>query len=123
MLKKVVQAHGFLLTEEPLYNEYMSINSVSAAAERVQMAMLLARSVRRRRQELGLSVKRSAELAGMATSDWYALEAGWVPSQESGLVDAIAGTLESGHMQTSFIAEVSRYNQEVLFSNLPPLAS
>jgi transcriptional regulator with XRE-family HTH domain len=85
--------------------------------------MLFARCVRRLREQLGLSVKRAAELSGMETSDWYALEAGWVPSQDSGLVDAIAGTLECGHIQTSFIAEISRYNQEVLFNTLPLRAS
>jgi hypothetical protein len=96
--------------------------TVSAAA-RADLAMLFARCVRRLREQLGLSVKRAAELSGMETSDWYALEAGWVPSQDSGLVDAIAGTLECGHIQTSFIAEISRYNQEVLFNTLPLRAS
>ena len=45
--------------------------------------MLLARSVRHRREQLGLSVQRAAELSGMVVSDWYALEAGWVPDDES----------------------------------------
>ncbi len=36
-----------------------------SAAERADMAMLLARSVRRRREQLGLSVQRAAELSGM----------------------------------------------------------
>ena len=31
---------------------------------------------------------------------------------------AIAGTLESGYLNLSFIAEISRYNQELLFSSL-----
>ena len=53
-----------------------------------ELAMLFARCVRHRREQLGLSVKRAAELSGMETSDWYVLEAGWVPSQDSGLVDA-----------------------------------
>ena len=88
-----------------------------------ELAMLFARCVRRRREQLGLSVKRAAELSGMETSDWYVLEAGWVPSQDSGLVAAIAGTIECGYIQTSFIAEISRYNQELLFNNLPLRAS
>ena len=68
----------------------MSNDSVTApkhptvsAAERADMAMLLARSVRQRREQLGLSVQRAAELSGMVVSDWYALEAGWVPDDES----------------------------------------
>ena len=63
------------------------------ATGRPDLAMLFAHSVRRRREELGLSVKRAAELSGMETSDWYALEAGWVPTVESGLLDSIAATL------------------------------
>jgi len=107
----------------------MSIDSISfpkhqtvSAAERADWAMLLARSVRQRRQQLGLSVQRAAELSGMEASDWYALEAGWVPSVASGLLDAIAGTLQSCHIAVPLIAEISRYNQELLFSSQLPLA-
>ena len=110
--------------------EYISITLVAApkhptvsSAERADWAMLLARNVRRRREQLGLSVQRAAELSGMETSDWYALEAGWVPSVESGLLDAIADTLQSCHIQLPFIAEISRWNQEVLFNKLPLQAS
>ncbi len=84
------------------------------------LALLLARCVRRRRGELGLSIERAAELSGMVGSEWYALEAGWVPNEESQL-GAIAGTLESGYLTLSFIAEVSHYNQELLSNR--PLAS
>ena len=108
----------------------MSIDSVSfpkhqtvSAAERADWAMLLARSVRQRREELGLSVRCAAELSGMETSEWYVLEAGWVPSVESGLLDSIAGTLQACHIQLPLMAEISRWNQEVLFSSLTPLAS
>ena len=94
-----------------------------SAAKHADLALLLARSVRRRREELGLSIERAARLSGMELSDWYALEAGWVSSQDSGLVEAIAGTLKSGYIQTSLIAEISRYNQELPFNSLPPLAS
>ena len=94
---------------------------VVSAAECADWAMLLARSVRQRRQELGLSVQRAAQLGGMELSDWYALEAGWVPEEQR--LRSIAGTLEIGYLQLSFIAEVSRYNQEVLFSSQLPLAS
>jgi len=111
-------------------DEYMSIDLVTApkhptvsSAERADWAMLLARNVRRRREELGLSVKRAAELSGMETSDWYALEAGWVPTVESGLLDSIAGALEACHIQLPLMAEISRYNQELLFNSLSPLAS
>jgi hypothetical protein len=86
------------------------------------MAMLFARSVRRRRQALGLSVQHAAELSGMVVSDWYALEAGWVPTVESGLLDSIAGTLQVSHLELPLVAEISRYSQELLFESQAPLA-
>ena len=52
------------------------------------------------------------------SSEWCALEAGWVPDDESKLLWSIAGTLESSYLNVFFIAEVSRYNQELL-SNRP----
>ena len=61
--------------------------------------MLLASCIRHRREELGLSIERAAQLSGMVVSEWYALEAGWVPDDESGLLRAIAGTLESGYLR------------------------
>ena len=91
-----------------------------SAVERADWAMLLAREVRQRREELGLSIERAAELSGMETCEWTVLEAGWVPSVESGLLDAIAGTLQACHIEMPLMAEISRYNQEVLFSSLPP---
>lgn len=93
-------------------------HSPVSAAERANIAMVLARSVRQRREELGLSIERAAELSGMETSEWCVLEAGWVPSVESGLLDAIAGTLQACHIQLPLVAEISRYNQELL-STLP----
>ena len=84
-------------------NEYMSERSVSApkhqalsaAAQPADLGLLLASCIRRRREELGFSIERAAQLCGIEPSQWQALEAGWVPNLESGLVDAIAGTLES----------------------------
>jgi hypothetical protein len=55
------------------------------------------------------------------SSEWCALEAGWIPDNESRLLSAIAGTLESSYLNVFFIAEVSRYNQELLSNR--PLAS
>ena len=85
------------------------------------LALLLASCIRRRRGELGLSIERAAELSGIVSSEWCALEAGWIPDDESRLLRAIAGTLESGYPNLLFIAEVSRYNQELLSNR--PLAS
>jgi len=107
----------------------MSTNSVTApkrppvsAAEHADKAMWFARAVRRRRQALSLSVQHAAELSGMKASEWYALEAGWIPSVESGLLDAIAGTLQYCHFAVPVLAEISRYNQELLCASQAPLA-
>ena len=68
----------------------MSITSVSASnqsttspAERNRLVFLLASYIRRRRQSLAMSVERAAESAGIKTSDWCVVEAGWVPDDES----------------------------------------
>jgi hypothetical protein len=96
-------------------NEYMSRQFVSAlknqtlsAGQPADLGLLLASCIRRRREELGLPVDRAAQLTGIEISQWQALEAGWVPSEESGLLDAIAGTLEASFPSVLFIADVSR---------------
>ena len=108
-------------------NEYMSRQSVStpkrqalSAGQPADLGLLLASCIRRR-EELGLSIERAAELSGIVSSEWCALEAGWVPDDESKLLWSIAGALESGYLNLLFIAEVSRYNQELLSNR--PLAS
>ena len=80
-------------------------------SDRAHLAFLLASCVRRRRQQLGLSLERAAELSGMQISEWCALEAGWVPEQQSNLLHAIAGTLEACYLHAAFIAEISREHQ------------
>jgi len=47
----------------------------------------------------------------------------WVPSVESGLLDAIAGTLEACHILLPLMAEINRYNQELLADSVADLAS
>lgn len=76
----------------------------------VHYGLALASRVERRRRELRLSVERAAELAGMETSEWCALEYGWVPT-DSSVLRAVAGTLEASYLEISFLAEVSEYNQ------------
>ena len=56
------------------------------------LASALACFTSHRRQELGLSVARAAELAGLELSEWYALEAGWIPEDQK-VIKAIAATL------------------------------
>jgi transcriptional regulator with XRE-family HTH domain len=94
-------------------NEYMSMKSISAprhqtlsAGQPADLGLLLASCIRRRREELGLSIERAAELAGMAISEWCAREVGWVPEEESQL-QAIAGILEVSFPCVLFVADVS----------------
>jgi len=85
-------------------------SSKSVKSDRIQNALALANTVQRRRQNLGMSVERAADLAGMEISQWCALEAGWVPDNFD-VLRAIADTLELGYLQLAFLAEVSDYNQ------------
>lgn len=66
----------------------------------------LTRYIRQRRQQLGLTQQRAAELAGMELSQWCALESGWAPEMPQGmdLLMAIAGTLETSWADLSFLA-------------------
>jgi transcriptional regulator with XRE-family HTH domain len=95
-------------------NEYMSRQPVStpkrqalSAGQPADLGLLLASCIRRRREKLGLSVERAAQLTGIEPSQWHALEAGWVPNLESGLLEAIAGTLEVSFPDVLFMADVS----------------
>ena len=78
-----------------------------SANQPADLGLLLANCIRRRREELGLSVERAAQLTGIEISQWQALEAGWVPDLESGLLEAIAETLEACFPHVLFIADVS----------------
>ena len=72
----------------------------------------LARYTRRRREELGLSVERAAELAGLELSEWYALESGWVPDPDDmNRIEAIAATLEIFWGDYSFLALMATCQQ------------
>jgi len=66
----------------------------------------LARFIRQRRQELGLTQQRAAELAGLELSEWIALECGWVPEMPQGMdmLMGVAGTLETSWADLSFLA-------------------
>jgi len=83
-----------------------------SAADRILHALILASFIERRRKELGLTVERAAALAGIEVSQWYALECGWVPADQS-VLHAIADTVQVCHVQVSFLAEVADFNQSV----------
>ena len=72
--------------------------------------LLLACYVQRRRVFLELSVAAAAELAGLQSSEWDALEQGWIPESLAAL-KAIAGTLQIQWPELSLVAQITRYNQ------------
>ena len=98
----------------PLFrsNEYISITKIAnnAKSNRIEAFLTLAKCVQRRRENLGMSIERATDLAGMQVSQWCALEAGWVPDT-LGVLCAVAETLELGYLQLSFLAEISQDNQ------------
>ena len=57
--------------------------------------MLLARCVRHRREELGLSIERAAELSGMEVSTGMPWRPAGSQTSNPGCWSAIAGTLEA----------------------------
>ena len=66
----------------------------------------LSRYIRQRRQQLGLTQQRAAELAGLELSEWIALECGWAPEmpEAMNMLMGIAGTLEISWADLSFLA-------------------
>ena len=75
-------------------------------------SLWLARYVEHRREELGMRVEFAARLAGLAESEWMALEAGWVPEDHENQW-AIGEVLEVSTTNISFLAAVSSYNQSI----------
>ncbi len=73
-------------------------------------ASALARYTRERRQQLGLTVPRAAELSGLEVSEWYALEDGWAPSSTA-VTRAIAATLEVRWEDYDLLAFFTRCGQ------------
>ena len=66
----------------------------------------LSRYIRQRREELGFTQERAAQLAGLELSEWCALESGWVPNMpdDMNMLMGIAGTLETSWAEFSFLA-------------------
>jgi Helix-turn-helix domain len=81
------------------------LSTVDFTAPRPIWGPALARYTRQRREKLGLSLERAAELAGLEMSEWAALESGWwLPASNNfPLIRAIAGTLEVCWMDYSFL--------------------
>lgn len=82
--------------------------------QRIRNAFMLANYVQARREALHLMIAQAAALAGIEISQWCSIEAGWVPGDDDPALCSIAETLQVGYMNLSFIAAVSRVNQEDL---------
>lgn len=75
-------------------DNYAILSGIDFDAPHLYWIAGLARYTRQRREELGLTVERAAELAGMEASEWYALESGWAPNAaDMAKIQAIAATL------------------------------
>jgi hypothetical protein len=57
-----------------------------------------------RRRQLHLTIAQAAELSGLRFSDWYAIEAGWIPNNPN-LLRSIAGTLETSMITIDLLAD------------------
>jgi hypothetical protein len=68
--------------------------------------LLLSRCVRQRREDLGLTITRASELAGMAFSEWCALESGWTPCDRA-ILHSIRATLMTGFNDFYSIVQMS----------------
>jgi hypothetical protein len=94
-----------------LYHSTPSVSAVPVARP-FSWSLALARYTRRRREELGLSVERAAELAGLDLSEWDALESGTVPDlDDMGSIQAIAATLEIGWMDYVVLVLMASFQQ------------
>ena len=72
----------------------------------------LSNYVRQRREDLGLTITTASELAGIAFSEWCALESGWIPSDRATL-HAICATLTTGLYDFYAIVQVSQFIQSI----------
>ena len=73
--------------------------------------LALARFTRMRREALGLSIRRAAELAGVEIAQWWSIEDGWVPD-DSNMVRSIAATLEVRDSDYSVLAFLARCHRD-----------
>jgi hypothetical protein len=90
----------------------LDLSPCTTTLSQYEPSLWLARYVEHRREELAMSVEFAARLAGMADSEWAALESGWVPEDEINQW-AVAQVLEVSHAQISLLAAISRYNQSL----------
>jgi transcriptional regulator with XRE-family HTH domain len=87
--------------------------STAAAIEASRLCWVsaIARYARIRREQLGLTIDRAAELSGMEVSQWVALEDSWVP-EERAMLHSIATTLRVRWSDFDLVALFARAAQQ-----------
>ena len=85
--------------------------SARAVAKENWLACSLALYIKTRREYLDLTAEEAAELSGMETSEWYALESGWLP-EDRAVIQAIAATLRVRWTELDVLAFTVRLAQE-----------
>ena len=83
------------------------INTQNADSE-----LPLSRYVRQRREDLGLTITRASELAGMEFSEWCALESGWMP-RDPATLHAIRATLTTDFHYFYAIVQTSQFTRAI----------
>ena len=71
----------------------------------------LARYTRIRREQLGLSIRRAAELSGIEVCEWWSIEDGWIP-KDTNMARSIAATLEVRWSDYSVLSFLARCHQD-----------
>jgi transcriptional regulator with XRE-family HTH domain len=75
-------------------------------------ANALGEAVRRRREQLGMTVRQAADRAGLQPFHWVRLELGaWVPDNNDPDAEAIADALDMNIVIIDWFALVSRIHQ------------
>ncbi len=92
-------------------NAPVTVSALYHSTDRTSLAFAVARYAARRRQELELTVACAAELSGLELSEWYALEAGWVP-EELHVIRSIAAALQVRWTDLDMLALFARCAQQ-----------
>jgi hypothetical protein len=80
----------------------------SQNTDQIPPALLLARYIAMRRNEVGLTIEQAAWFADLDVRQWQALECGsWIP-EDSSAIASIAATLNVCRPQISLFAALSR---------------
>jgi hypothetical protein len=90
----------------------MSIIDFRYLQHKDPLANALGDFIRRRREQMWMTVRQAADLAGLQPFHWIRLELGaWVPDENDPAAQAIADVLDMNIVILDFYAMVSRTHQ------------